>query len=62
MNTYEVEVQGHYCAVMVVEASSPEEAENEAIRAFESDYDVCDRSGADSWDHTSIVSSELVVD
>ena len=59
MNTYEVEVEGHYCAVIEVEASSHEEAENEAISVFESDYDVVYSMGADSWTHTSIVGSEL---
>ena len=60
MNKYEVEVEGHYCAVIEVEASSHEEAENEAIGVFEGEFDVVYSMGADSWDHTSIVASELV--
>jgi len=52
---YEVEVKGHYCAVIEVEADSPDEAESEAIRTFESDYDVVANQGAESWDDTSIV-------
>ena len=54
MAMYEVEVEGHYCAVIEVEADSPDEAESEAIRTFESDYDVVANQGAESWDHTEI--------
>ena len=54
MTMYEVEVKGHYCAVIEVEADSPDEAESEAIRTFESDYDVVANQGAESWDHTEI--------
>jgi len=52
---YEVEVEGRYTAVIEVEAESPGEAENEALRTFESDYDVVANMGGESWDHTSIV-------
>jgi len=52
---YNVEVEGHYTAVIEVEADSPDEAESEAISTFESDYDVVANQGAESWDHTSIV-------
>ena len=38
-----------------IEADSPDEAESEAIRTFESDYDVVANMGGESWDHTSIV-------
>ena len=55
MGMYNVEVEGHYCAVIEVDASSPEEAEEFALRAFEEDYDVVAHQGGDSWDHTSIV-------
>jgi hypothetical protein len=55
MGMYEVEVEGHYCAVIEVDASSPDEAEEFALRAFEEDYDVVAHQGGDSWDHTSIV-------
>jgi len=51
---YNVEVEGHYTAVIEVEADSPDEAESEAIRTFESDYDVVANQGAESWDHTEI--------
>ena len=52
---YNVEVEGHYTAVIEVEADSPDEAESEAISTFESDYDVVANQGAESWDDTSIV-------
>jgi len=55
MAMYEVEVEGHFCAVIEVEADSPDEAETEALRTFESDYDVVANMGGESWDHTSIV-------
>ena len=55
MGMYNVEVEGHYCAVIEVEADSPDEAENEALSTFEQDYDVVANQGGDSWDHTSIV-------
>jgi hypothetical protein len=58
MGMYNVEVEGHYCAVIEVEADSPDEAESEALRTFESDYDVVANMGAESWDHTSIVGCE----
>ena len=58
MPMYEVEVEGRYTAVIEVEADSPEEAENEAIRTFESDYDVVYSMGADSWDYTGICGVE----
>jgi len=58
MEKYEVEVEGRYTAVIEVEADSPEEAENEAIRAFESDYDVVYSMGGDSWDYTGICGVE----
>jgi len=52
---YEVEVEGHYCAVIEVEADSPDEAETEALRTFEDDYMVVANQGGEGWDHTSIV-------
>jgi len=52
---YEVEVEGRYTAVIEVEADSPDEAENEAIRTFEDDYMVVANQGGEGWDHTSIV-------
>ena len=58
MAMYEVEVEGRYTAVIEVEADSPEEAENEAIRTFESDYDVVSNQGGDSWDYTGICGVE----
>ena len=60
MGMYNVEVEGHYCAVIEVEADSYDEAESEALRAFEQDYDVVANQGGDSWDHLSIVGSEAV--
>jgi len=54
MAMYEVEVEGHYCAVIEVEADSPEDAESKAIETFEYEYDVVG-SYSEGWDHTSIV-------
>ena len=58
MAMYEVEVEGRYTAVIEVEADSPDEAESEAIRTFESDYDVVANMGAESWDYTGICGVE----
>ena len=55
MGMYEVEVEGHFCYVVEIDASSPDEAEEFAIRAFEEEVDVVARQGGESWDHTSIV-------
>ena len=55
MGTYNVEVEGRYTAVIEVDASSPTEAEEFALREFEQDYDVVAYQGADSWDYTGIV-------
>jgi hypothetical protein len=55
MGIYNVEVEGHYWAVIEVDASSPEEAEEFSIRAFEEDYKVVANQGFESWDRTSIV-------
>ena len=58
MAMYEVEVEGRYTAVIEVEADSPDEAESEAIRTFEQDYDVVANQGAESWDYTGICGVE----
>ena len=58
MGIYNVEVEGRYTAVIEVDASSPDEAEEFAIRAFEEDYDVVANMGAESWDFTGIVGCE----
>ena len=55
MGIYNVEVEGRYTAVIEVDASSPDEAEEFAIRAFEEEVDVEAHQGGESWDHTSIV-------
>ena len=55
MGIYNVEVEGRYWAHIEVDASSPEEAEEVAIRAFEGDYSVVANQGSEPWDHTSIV-------
>jgi hypothetical protein len=60
MATFEVEVIGHYSAVIEVEAESADMAEEEAISIFESDYDVVANQGADSWDHSSIAGVEEI--
>ena len=58
MGMYAVEVEGHYCAVIEVEADSFDEAESKAIQEFESEAIVVWNQGGESWDHTSIVGSE----
>ena len=55
MGMYEVEVEGRYTTVIEVEADSHDEAESEALRAFEQDYDVVANQGGESWDYTGIV-------
>ena len=55
MGTYNVEVEGRYTAVIEVDASSPDEAEEFAIRAFEEDIDVVSNMGGESWDYTGTV-------
>ena len=58
MGMYNVEVEGRYTAVIEVDASSPEEAEEFAIRAFEEDVDVVTNMGGESWDYTGICGVE----
>ena len=60
MGMYNVEVEGHFTAVIEVEADSFDEAESEALRAFEMDYDVVANQGGECWDHMHIVGSEEV--
>ena len=55
MGMYEVEVEGRYTIVLEVEADSPDQAESEALRAFEQDVDVVTNMGGESWDWTGIV-------
>ena len=55
MGMYEVEVEGRYTIVLEVEADSHDQAEGEALRAFEQDVDVVTNMGAESWDWTGIV-------
>ena len=58
MGTYNVEVEGRFTAVIEVEADGPTEAEEEALRTFEQDYDVVTNMGAESWDYTGICGCE----
>ena len=58
MGMYKVEVEGHYCAVIEVEADSYDEAENKAISEFESEIMVVWNQGGEGWDHTNIVGVE----
>ena len=60
MGMYNVEVEGHFTAVIEVEADSYDEAESQAISEFESDAIVVWNQGGESWDHVSIVGSEEV--
>ena len=62
MGMYNVEVEGHFTAVIEVEADSFDEAESEAIRVFEQDYDVVANMGGEPWDYTNIVGVEEVED
>ena len=55
MGMYEVEVEGRYTIVLEVEADSHDQAESEALRAFEQDVDVVTNQGGESWDYTAIV-------
>ena len=52
---YNVEVEGRYTIGLEVEADSPDQAESEALRAFEQDVDVVTNMGGESWDWTGIV-------
>ena len=58
MPMFNVEVEGHYCAVIEVEAESHDEAENNALQEFESEIMVVWNQGGESWDHTNIVACE----
>ena len=60
MGMYKVEVEGHYCAVIEVEADSYDAAENMAIEEFESEIMVVWNQGGEGWDHCNIVGSEEV--
>ncbi len=55
MANYEVEVEGRYTIVLEVEADSEDQAEENALRAFEQDVDVVTNMGGESWDWTGIV-------
>ena len=55
MANYEVEVEGRYTIVLEVEADSPDQAEEEALRVFEQDVDVVTNQGGESWDWTGII-------
>ena len=58
MGMYKVEVEGHYCAVIEVEADSYDEAENLATEEFESEIMVVWNQGGEGWDYTNIVGVE----
>ena len=53
-------MEGRFTAVIVVDADGPTEAEEQAISAFEQDYDVVSNMGAESWDYTGICGTEEV--
>ena len=55
MGMYNVEVEGRYTIVLEVEADSHDQAESEALRAFEQDVDGVTNMGGESWDWTGIV-------
>ena len=55
MGMYNVEVEGRYTIVLEIEADSHDQAESEALRAFEQDVDVVTNMGGESWDWTGIV-------
>lgn len=58
MATFEVEVVGHFGAIVTVEADSYEEAESLALRDFEYDYKPYSsvNSWTDAWSATDIES------
>ena len=60
MATWNVEVEGRYTAVIEVVADGSTEAEEEALRTFEQDYDVVSNMGGESWDYTGICGVEEV--
>ena len=62
MGMYKVEVEGHYCAVIEVEADSFDQAEEEALYEFEQEIMVVWNQGGEGWDHTNIVGVEEVED
>ncbi len=55
MANYEVEVEGRYTIVLEIEADSYDQAEENALHAFEQDVDVVTNMGGESWDWTGIV-------
>jgi hypothetical protein len=55
MGMYNVEVEGRYTIVLEIEADSHDQAEENALRAFEQDVDVVTNMGGESWDWTGIV-------
>lgn len=60
MPMFEVEVEGHYCAVMEVEAENEDKAEEEALYEFEQEIMVVWNQGGEGWDHTNIVAVNAV--
>lgn len=56
MATFEVEVVGHFGAIVTVEADSYEEAESVALRDFEYDYKPYSSSNGwtDAWAATEV--------
>ena len=62
MATFEVEVEGRYTIVLEIEAESEDEAEENALRAFEQDVDVVTNMGGESWDWTGIVAVDEMRD
>lgn len=56
MATFEVELIGHFCAVMTVDAEDESTAEENAIEAFEHEYYVGGNQGAEGWDNVQISS------
>ena len=62
MATFEVEVIGHFSAIMTVEAQTYEEAEIIAETEFEQDYKPYSsvHGWTDSWGATEVEHSELI--
>lgn len=56
MATFEVELIGHFCTVVTVDAEDESTAEENAIEAFENEFYVGGNQGAEGWDDVQISS------
>lgn len=56
MATFEVELIGHFCTTVEVDAEDESTAEENAVQAFEHDFYVGGNQGAEGWDDVQISS------